>query len=81
MREMDPLVWFGNRVVKPAPRHFTGTSVPSNHDIHSWVLTNLKGRYSLETNSFGGHSLDLGSYYYFEDPAEAMIFELRWSGN
>mgnify|MGYP000154877432 CR=1 FL=1 len=82
MKEMDPLVWFGQRQITPAPRHFTRTSTPSTTEIHSWVLMNLKGRFSLLSgSSVLGNLQDWGSYYYFEDPAEAMLYELRWSGN
>jgi hypothetical protein len=81
MKEMDPLVWFGKRQVSPLPRHFVKTSVPSNTDIHTWVITNLKGRFSLVSSSGITTLNDWGSYYFFENPAEAMLFELRWSGN
>lgn len=81
MREMDPLVWFGQRQITPSPRHFVKTTTPSNNEIHTWVLSTLKGRFSLETGSNLSSLQDWGSYYAFEDPGEAMMFELRWSGN
>jgi len=81
MREMDPLVWFGQRQVTPAPRHFTKTSTPATEEARVWVLTTLKGRFSLVATADPTTLVDWGKYYYFEDSAEAMLYELRWSGN
>jgi len=81
MREMDPLGWFGQREVNPIPIHFTKVSTPYNRESHDWVLATLKGRYG-RVNHTDTSVFDLGSdmYFCFEDPKEAMLFELRWSG-
>lgn len=81
---MNPYVWFGDRLVSPIPRHFVKTSTPLSEDSREWVLTSLKGRYGTVDNEnpdMNSLSLDWKTYIYFEDSAEAMIYELRWSGN
>ena len=78
MRDLDPLVWFGKREVEVVPKHFVRTTSPETRDSKNWVITSLKGRYgTIRIN----HTLSWGSYFCFEDPAEAMMYELRWSGN
>lgn len=81
MKEMDPLVWFGTRELTNTPRHFVKTNTPAKEEARLWVLTTLKGRFSLVSISDSATLASWGSYYYFEDPAEAMLYELRWSGN
>lgn len=83
MRDLDPLVWFGEREVTPVPRHFVATSVPVDNEILNWVHNNLKGRFSYGVRRDSIDSFDVTihiDYFYFEDPAEATFFELRWAG-
>jgi hypothetical protein len=84
MKELDPLVWFSNREVSYVPPHFTKTNTPHSDDAYRWVITTLRGRFGISsgrkevTTKF---STDWVNYFYFEDPAEAMMYELRWSGS
>ena len=86
MREIDPLVWFGKRRCDTIPRHFVKTTTPVTDEAKSWVTATLKGRYAITTVMEEGETLTFIELsdkvvFYFEDPAEAMIYELRWSGS
>ena len=79
--ELDINTWFTERAVKDNPIHFVKADTPLNHSSLIWVLETLKGRYYIgEERSindlFGFNTV---SYIYFEDPTEAMYFDLRWS--
>jgi len=81
---MNPVLWFANRRLDKVPPHFTKCTTPINDDIEFWILTKTYGRYSiiLETdhateNIFISTDAQL---VYFEDPKEAVLYELRWSG-
>jgi hypothetical protein len=80
-REINPQVWFGERELHHVPPHFVKATTPLTTESMSWVNTRLISRYALsslwETDNF---IFDSGSYVYFEDPSEAMLYELRWSG-
>lgn len=82
---MNPYVWFGDRLVSPIPRHFVRTTTPLTEDSKEWVLISLKGRYGLieydSSSDLNNLSLDWKTFIYFEDSAEAMLYELRWAGN
>jgi hypothetical protein len=81
MRELDPQVWFGQRDVNPVPRHFIKTSpIASYGEMLEWVLTRLRGRYGYRSTTEFDFSPTV-EHFFFEDPAEAMMFELRWSGD
>lgn len=79
-REIDPLSWFGTREIKgPIPRHFIKATTQITDESYMWIIKKLAGRF--------GTSVDLtdtiflgNNYVYFEDPKEATIYELRWSG-
>jgi len=82
-REIDPQSWFGIREIKgPVPKHFVKTSTCMFEESYLWVVKKLYGRFgtnSIEINNFS--TFGTHTYIYFEDPKEAMIYELRWSGS
>ena len=80
----DPVSWFSKRELQFSPRHFVKCTTPIDSDRLLWVRNKLSGRYSV----INGSSLDLGvliiettQYVTFEDPSEATMYELRWSGS
>lgn len=87
MREIDPLVWFSKREIKPTPKHFIRAQTPVTNESKLWVMTKLKGRYSF--NYHFNDKFDLltvgtsftNDYIFFEDPKDVMIYELRWAGS
>jgi hypothetical protein len=80
---LNPLLWYVDRELSFIPSHFVKANTPMTEDSLFWVRSKLIGRYgtsavtgnTVEDYIFGGDDI------YFEDPAEAMIYELRWSGN
>jgi hypothetical protein len=82
-REIDPQSWFGTREVKGGiPKHFVRATTGMSEESYLWVVKKLYGRFgtsSIEISNFSTFSID--TYIYFEDPKEAMIYELRWSGS
>jgi len=78
MIEVDPYTWFGARQLEIVPAHFIKSSMISiTPENYLWVLSKLSGRFSVITQD-----ADIENYgIYFEDPKDAMMFELRWGGN
>lgn len=82
MINFDVGVYHMVREVENCPTHFVKATTPITHDGLIWVKNTLKGRYSLvfseeeSTNFIFTQKLNI----YFEDPTEATIYELRWSG-
>ncbi len=78
---VNPLKWFSQRRLDNIPPHFTRCFTPvQSDDAHSWVLSSLTGRYVTATGDTGTFMFTSDINIYFEDPAEAMLYELRWSG-
>jgi hypothetical protein len=78
---VNPSNWFSKREIDHRPPHFVKCDTPITPESRIWVTSKLKGRYAIV------HHTDMQTYImetrdsvYFEDPAEAMIYELRWSG-
>jgi hypothetical protein len=78
---IDPLSWFTDREMPFTPKHFTVTSHPLSVESKQWVLDTLTGRFSvvyrLESTSLT-FIIPNGNIA-FEDPKEAIFYELRWS--
>jgi len=79
---INVLSWYSTRKLSTSPPHFTKCSTPLTDTAMVWVLTKLQGRYSVEdTEDTDEDFFFLNSHCIsFEDPAEAMLYELRWSG-
>jgi hypothetical protein len=75
--------WFSERELDYCPKHFVQTNTPITDDRHLWILETLKGRYhiahkkSKQTEEFLFLLEDM--YPFFEDPQEAVIYELKFS--
>ena len=85
MKEIDPVIWFTEReVTSHTPRHFVKSNTAITTESKSWILNNLKGRFAIvHTDMFQDDSFDivvasLYGYPAFEDPKEAVLFELTW---
>ncbi len=79
---IDPITWFGERKMLFTPSHFTISNTPLTPESNQWLLNNLTGRYSIvnTTSDIDGFLLmqSFGNPA-FEDPREAVIYELTWS--
>ena len=78
---VNPAKWFSKRKLDHIPPHFTRCFTPMpSADTHGWVLASLSGRYATGNADTGTFIFTSDINIYFEDPAEAMLYELRWSG-
>jgi hypothetical protein len=82
--QLDPITWFSERELHYTPKHFVVTSHPCTSESKQWVLDKLSGRFSVTyatNNSSGSSILELvsPSCLAFEDPQEAVFYELKWS--
>jgi hypothetical protein len=77
--EIKPEVWFVNRQLDFKPLHFITAKTRLTNESAKWILTSLTGRFSFsghyEVDDFFDHVI-LPS---FEDPGEAVMYELKWS--
>ena len=78
---VNVLAWYATRKLAISPPHFVKCSTPLSDKSLLWVMTKLQGRYSLTDSEEEDDFMFLTTQdIYFEDPAEAMLYELRWSG-
>jgi hypothetical protein len=76
MNEINLMTWFTDRKTITLPKHFIHTRAQVTDDSINWVLEKLSGRFYINsTNQFWEDKREL----YFEDPKEAMMYELAWS--
>jgi hypothetical protein len=70
--------WFGDRRLDTTPIHFHACSAPFTEETLYWVEQTLSGRYSVYMTE---NELDLfnSKIISFEDPQEALLYELKWS--
>lgn len=81
MDRINPQIWYGNRELDFVPPHFTKCSTPLTTESLLWVHTRLQGRFFITSlTNLQTFVLDTTKQIYFEDPAEATMYELRWSG-
>lgn len=77
------LTWFSERQLDFCPKHFVQANTPISEEKHLWILQNLQGRYYIgyNTNDNDNEFLFLldDTYPFFEDPQEAVLYELTWS--
>lgn len=79
---VNPAKWFGTRELTTPPPHFVRAPTSLTAKSKVWVISKLSGRYSIvEFEDESGFILMGNESVFFEDPAEAMIYELRWSGS
>jgi hypothetical protein len=79
--KLDPITWFTDRELSYTPKHFTVTSHPCTSESKQWVLDKLSGRFSVTYPIVSNNILELisPSCIAFEDPQEAIFYELKWS--
>lgn len=71
--------WNKAREVSFCPKHFTPTNTPLTEEAKLWVLERLHGRYYVGLNTFRSSIFENIATIYFEDPQEAVLYELTWS--
>ncbi len=69
--------YFAERQLDFLPKHFVVTNTAINNESLRWIYEKLHGRFYLKTNA--SHLFDLDQYPCFEDPSEAVIYEITWA--
>jgi hypothetical protein len=80
--QIDPVSWFSERELKNTPKHFIVSKTHLTTESKIWILTKLKGRFSIviQENDLDDFLVfSLSGNPAFEDPKEAILYELRWS--
>lgn len=80
--KINPVDWYSERKLIYTPKHFTLTTTPITNESELWILSTLTGRYSLTSGVSDGDTdfmFNMNNYPSFEDPKEALIYELKWS--
>ena len=79
--QLDPITWFSDRELTYTPKHFVVTSYPCTSESKQWVLDKLNGRFSVTYPIISSSILELmsPSCIAFEDPQEAVFYELKWA--
>lgn len=85
-RSLDPTSWYSNRQLEFTPLHFTIVKTPITPESKLWILDKLRGRFSLLSVH---NPVDFTSPILvvnmqddvpaFEDPKEAVLYELTWA--
>ena len=80
--KINPMTWFTERKQQHKPKHFVSTSTPLTTESIEWIANTLEGRYYL--TGLGcyqpeKYKYDLNEFPAFEDPKEAILYELKWS--
>jgi len=81
---VDPTTWFSERELEFTPSHFIITKNPLNNESKQWITDKLTGRFSIVYACSHPDDLDFllamtQGYPAFEDPKEAIMYELRWA--
>ena len=79
MTTIDPITWFSDREVSFKPPHFVMANTQGNEESKFWILTNLRGRFALIQDSNYTPTDKKKFVPAFEDPQEAILYELAWS--
>lgn len=80
--QIDPTTWFSERELKHTPKHFVVSKTHLTLESKVWILNKLKGRFSI---TYSEDSIDDLLVFHtmgnpaFEDPKEAILYELTWS--
>jgi hypothetical protein len=75
--------WRKERKLAYLPKHFVSTNTPLTAENKLWILERLHGRFytsdapdQFTDNDLFGYE---DSYAWFEDPQEAILYELTWA--
>lgn len=77
--EIKPEVWFVDRQLDFKPDHFVTAKTPLTAKSAEWILTHLVGRFTFIGFDELDDNFDYVRFPSFEDSAEAVLYELKWS--
>lgn len=78
MLELNLVTWYTERELFYCPVHFVKAHTYLTDESFAWIWEKLHGRFHIGrgANSRDGYAVE---YPYFEDPQEAIFYELVWS--
>jgi len=80
---VHPQIWYAKRELEFTPSHFIKSKVPLYSNSLEWLVNHTQGRYSIiqtlerDEDNFLIVLSNLG-YPAFENPQEAIMYELKW---
>lgn len=79
--EINLQSWFVDRELSHCPPHFVRTQTIATSENRLWIYEMCVGRYCFVNSSRNDDFIRFldNKYPAFEDPKEAMLFELTWS--
>ena len=83
MEEINLNIWFKDRELKTVPPHFIKGQTQLTQEGYFWAKSKLSGRFAVreDESKIEDFLFETSQRIYFEEPHEAMIYELRWSGS
>jgi hypothetical protein len=84
VKEINLYAWFGQRELDYCPKHFVKANTPLTQERRLWILEKLQGRFycqqikNIDLRTLLDDIVEM-SVPYFEDPQEAILYELTWS--
>lgn len=75
IEDINLYTWFSDRELPFAPEHFVKTNTPASSEAKSWIFEKLQGRFTFMTAERAGFGEFCPA---FEDPKEAVFYELTW---
>jgi hypothetical protein len=82
MKNIDDInihTWFTERELDYVPGHFVVVNTPILDEAKIWILERLTGRFAIVLSNDGSFLAPDNLYPAFEDPKEAVFYELTWS--
>jgi hypothetical protein len=80
---IDPVTWYSERELKFTPKHFVVANTKLTEESRIWIMNKLRGRFSIvhkvKDDMEFLQILGFNGYPAFEDPKEAITYELVWS--
>lgn len=78
---VNPYVWFAEREVDHVPPHFIKCPSPIRADSLEWIKDKSTGRYAIaDCLPTVDQMLVFRQEVFFENHADAVMYELLWSG-
>ena len=77
--ELNPQIWFIDRKMQYKPLHFITVNTPLTAQSALWIIHNLVGRFTFHGNIDMDDDFEECTLPSFEDPVEAVLYELKWS--
>jgi hypothetical protein len=71
--------WNKAREINYCPKHFVAATTTLTEESKLWVLERLHGRYYISLQNNRRSVFETNVTIYFEDPKEAVLYELTWS--